>query len=474
MKAKKKGGFAGACARRNSRMKMIGLALMFAVAALCMISGEVSGMISGALLAVAPMAFTLPDGVEFSENEKKGLSALANHFTQQFEQFAKGAMTRDEVMNAMGEKLKSWASENGISGEKLASLEKSLKAQGDKLSALKEQTRSFHVSMGGLKAAFDQNYEGLVNAIKERKSGFSIKAVNEHTAGSIQTTENSITSEGEEILSESVQYSDQVIFKRRGRQYIEDIAAVTQVNEVPEVYVFYEEGDETGAVGIIQENAVKPQVHLSLVRNQANAKKAAGYIVVTEEMLKWRSMLWANIQRLFQNKVGRDYEDKLTEDMLTNAVGYTSTPLDDTIAAPTDIDAIIAAILQAETLNFQPDVLVINPADKWKLALTEASNGMFVLPYIQNGGQFGLLGLRVVTTTKVTAGTFIVGESGTWYIQREPEQIRTGLVNDDLIHNRMTIVGEIFFLSYVPSNNAGSFVKAEFATVKEALKSAAA
>ncbi len=474
MKAKKKGGFAGACARRNSRMKMIGLALMFAVAALCMISGEVSGMISGALLAVAPMAFTLPDGVELSENEKKGLSALANHFTQQFEQFAKGAMTRDEVINAMGEKLKSWASENGISGEKLASLEKSLKAQGDKLSALKEQTRSFNVSMGGLKSAFYKDYESLVNAIKERKSGFSIKAVTEHTEGSIQTTGNSITSEGEEILSESVQYSDQVIFKRRGRQYIEDIASVTQVNEVPEVYVFYEEGDETGAVGVVQENAVKTQSHLSLVRNQANAKKAAGYIVVTEEMLKWRSMLWANIQRLFQNKVARDYEDKLTEDMLTNAVGYTTTPLDDTIANPTDIDAVIASILQGETLNFQPDVLVINPADKWKLAMTETKNGMLILPYIQNGGQFGLLGLRVVTTTKVPAGTFIVGESGTWYVQREPEQIRTGLVNDDLIHNRMTIVGEIFFLSYVPSNNAGSFVKAEFATVKEALKSAAA
>lgn len=474
MKTKKKGGFAGACARRNSRMKMIGLALMFAVAALCMISGEVSGMISGALLAVAPMAFTLPDGVELSENEKKGLSALANHFTQQFEQFAKGAMTRDEAMNAMGEKLKSWASENGISGEKLASLEKSLKAQGDKLSALKEQTRSFHVSMGGLKSAFDQNYEGLVNAIKERKSGFSIKAVNEHTEGSIQTTGNSITSEGEEILSESVQYSNQVIFKRRGRQYIEDISSVTQVDKVPEVYVFYEEGDETGAIGIVQENAVKQQSHLSLVRNQANAKKAAGYIVVTEEMLKWRSMLWANIQQLFQNKVARDYEDKLTEDMLTNAVGYTTTPLDDTIADPNDFHAIIAAVLQAQNLNFLPDVLVINPTDQWKLALTETKNGMLILPYIQNGGQFGLLGLRVVTTTKVPAGTFIVGEGGTWYVQREQEQIRTGLVNDDLIHNRMTIVGEIFFLSYVPSNNAGSFVKAEFATVKEALKSAAA
>ena len=196
--------------------------------------------------------------------------------------------------------------------------------------------------------------------------------------------------------------------------------------------------------------------------------------MVTEEVLKWRQRVWAQILRLFQDKVGRDYEDKLTLDMLVNASAYTSTPLDDTIAEPTDFDAIIAAVLQLENLNYQPDVLVINPADKWKLAMTQTNNGMFILPYIQQGGQFGLLGLKVVTTTKINAGSFLVGEGGTWFIEREAEQIRTGLVNDDLIHNRMTIVGEIFYLSYVPSNNAGSFVSAKFADVKEALKVPAA
>jgi hypothetical protein len=42
-------------------------------------------------------------------------------------------------------------------------------------------------------------------------------------------------------------------------------------------------------------------------------------------------------------------------------------------------------------------------------------------------------------------------------------------VNDDLVHNRMTIVGELFFLSYVPSNNAAGFVMGDFADIKSAL-----
>ena len=120
-------------------------------------------------------------------------------------------------------------------------------------------------------------------------------------------------------------------------------------------------------------------------------------------------------------------------------------------------------------LNYQPNVLVINPADKWKLAMTTTPNGMLILPYIQNGGDFGLLGLRVITTNAIVSGEFLVGESGTWFIEEESPRLRTGLVNDDLIHNRMTLVGEIFFISYIPSNNAGAWLLGEFEDIREAL-----
>ncbi len=469
----KKGGFAGHRARRNLRMMAGGMMLLLAVAAMCMLSGSVPGIVSGVVIAVAPAAFTLPEGLGFTEKEQKGLGALAEHLNAQMAEYMKGYMTEDQVLEKMSAHLKKWAGENGVDGEKLAKLEESLKSQGAALQSIKERANRTP-SLTGLKAQFEKHYDELVKAIKEERSGFVIKAVSEHDADDIQTTVNTITTTSGAVLTDSVKVRDGVFFKRRGRQYIEDIANVTQVDKVPETFVFTEEGDEEGVIGIVAENAVKPQVHLSLVRNQVNAKKAAGYIVVTEEVLKWRQRVWAQILRLFQDKVGRDYEDKLTLDMLVNASAYTSTPLDDTIAEPTDFDAIIAAVLQLENLNYQPDVLVINPADKWKLAMTQTNNGMFILPYIQQGGQFGLLGLKVVTTTKINAGSFLVGEGGTWFIEREAEQIRTGLVNDDLIHNRMTIVGEIFYLSYVPSNNAGSFVSAKFADVKEALKVPAA
>lgn len=409
------------------------------------------------------MEIKLQEGA--TESEKAFVKGLSEALTKAFNE------AKEDGQKAMQEALVKFAKENNVSKEETEKMAAALKAQGEALKALKENPAQRAVS--GLKAAFDANFDKLVDAIKSKKDNFVIKAVSEHTEGNIQTTENSITASGEAVLPERSGVNDSVFLKRKGRQYIHDIANVTVVDDIPEDYSFYDEGDETGTIAVVTENGLKPQVHLKLVKNRVESQKAAGYIVVTEEMMKWRPMLWAQIQRLFSDKVYRDYEKKLTTDLIAKAAAYSNTAMDDIKAAPTDLDAIIAAVAQLEALNFMPDVLIINPNDKWKIAMTETTNGALILPYITNGGEFRPLGLRVITSTEMTAGTFMVGESGTWFVQEENPQMRTGLVNDDFIHNRMTIVGELFFLSYIPTSHTGSFVKATFTEVKEAMKAGA-
>ena len=466
LKDLKKGGFTGANAMYKLKM-MFGAALLISLAVLSsMLVGEL-GIATGISLAIIPaLSIKMPDNA--SDSEKAFVNSLTEGLNTVFQKFESNQITKDKMIEEMQSQLKSWADENSISKEMLDKLATSLKEQGEVLRSLKDSP--LKKKAGGLKSAFYDNFDKLVTAIKNKQVNFCVKAVSEHTAADIHTTTNTITTTTGAFLPEQVGTSDEVFLKRRGKQYIHDIANVTVMEEVPEVYNFYEEGDEKGAIAVVTENGLKPQVKLSLVKNQVEAKKAAGYIVVTEELMKWRSRAWAAIQRLFSDKVWRDYEKLLTTDLLTNATSYVNSAFDDSIENPTDLDAIIASVAQLEALNYSPDVLIVNPNDKWKLAMTESKNGTLILPYIQNGGEFGLLGLRVITTTEITAGTFIVGESSTWFVEEEQPKLRTGLVNDDLIYNRMTIIGELFFLSYVPSNNAGSFVKATFASVKEALK----
>jgi hypothetical protein len=270
-------------------------------------------------------------------------------------------------------------------------------------------------------------------------------------------------------VPERIAFDPHFYMRRRDRQFIRDIADVSVVAEVQETLTFDEEGSEDGTLAIVTENGLKPQVKLSGIRNKVEKQKAAAFIVVTEELIKNRTRLLAAVQRLFNDKVRRDYENQLTASLLTNTTQYISTDFDGIVPNPSHFDVIMAAMSQLESLNFVPDTLVVNPRDKWSMLMTKANNGTYILPFIAQGGQFKILALNVITTTKVEAGKFLLGESGTWKVEEETPRLRTGLVNDDHLHNRMTIVGELFFLSYVPSSNAGAWIEGDFDDVKEAI-----
>ncbi len=407
--------------------------------------------------------FKIPDGLDLGENEEKGMQALADHLTKQFAEFAKGALTDSQLSEKVDKMLEEWGKKNNFEPGKISEI---LKKQGLTLNELKE--RNSGPKLTGLKAVFMENFDTLKDAIKNQKQ-ITIKADPDVIDEELIENTGVITTDTGAFLPENNKVDPALYTKRRDRQYIEDIADVSVVAEVPETLTYWEEGDEKGNIAIVEENGLKPQVQLKLIKNKAEKQKAAGFIVVTEELMKFRTRAWAMIQRLFRDKVMRDFRDLLTVSLSSNTASYITTPLDGTISNPTNFDALIAAILQLELLNFEPDVLVINPTDKWRLAMTTTPNGMFILPYIQQGGQFSLLYLKVITSNKIPAGTALVGESGIWKVEREEPTLRTGLVNDDHIHNRKTIVGEIYFLSYVPSNNAGGFVEFNFDDVKEAL-----
>ena len=266
--------------------------------------------------------FEMPAG-DFSENEKKGLEALAKYLTDQFGEFAGNSITKDEALDKMEESINKWAKDSGISKEKMDGIMSSLKIQGEQLTKWKEQATG-SVKLTGLKGAFNKQFDALKQAIKEKRSGFVLKAedddtfpIDVHDEDLILTTGVSIT--GDAFMPEQVGSNPDLFLKRQDRQYIHDIANVSIVGEVPEVFTFEEEGDSEGNIAVVEENAIKPQVFIGLVKNQVAAQKAAGYIVVTEEMMKWRSRGWAAIQRLFRDKVYRDYENLLTTQLLTGA-----------------------------------------------------------------------------------------------------------------------------------------------------------
>jgi len=354
-----------------------------------------------------------------------------------------------------------------------------LKKQGEAIAALKEKAGK--PEKMNVKQLLDDSMEELQKIVRA-KSGF-VK-LNVKTAANM-TLSNTIT--GDNLLPDDLIESFSIgafVPKRYPTEYIWNIVSRTTLAEITEFKTWLEEGSEQGAFAVVSEGATKPLVSYSLVRNYASYKKVAAKYVVTEEFAKFRQEAYSIIQRLINLKIQRDYAALLTTDLIAAAAPYVSSALDGQYAAPTDFHAIAAVAAQIESLNFQPNLLIMNPQDKWRIGMEQDTQGRFYLtiPFQGPNGQTTFLGFQVITSNRVAVGNFILGEAGLFEVEDEPLTIRLGYgidvttsggnvtaVTSDFDNNRFRVIVETFFRDFIATNNQGSFVYASFATVKAAV-----
>lgn len=406
--------------------------------------------------------FQLPDALKESP-DADALGKVGQAVTEAVE----GSLDK-RINEAMDEIRK-----NGASAEAMNKLDKAIEMQGTAIAKLKEQGLMGGKIENTMRKKFFDKFDEFKSALFKNGAGVTIKAIDEHNPDLIETTVNGITTADGSFLPENTQDAG-TYFKRRGRAFIRDIANVAVVGEVPEVVTYVDEGTEQGTFAIVAENGLKPQQFVTLVKSTVHKKKVAGYMVATEELMRDRRRAWAAIQRLFNNKLERNYETVLATELAEITTDYVSSALDGQVTNPGNTHAIIAAMAQLESLDFTPDTLVINPADKWAMALDttpDGSNYIF-LPVVLGGGEMRPVGLNVITSTLQPAGTFLLGESGTWEIEESGVELRAGYVNDDLIHNRQTMVLERQFVDWIPKSLAGSWMNGNFADIKEAITKA--
>lgn len=336
-----------------------------------------------------------------------------------------------------------------------------------------------------LRAALTANFDAMERSLRSNRNKDQYFSINVRAASVISTDYTPDNSAMPDDLIDS--YSiDSFVPKRYPNQYIFDFADRMTVNEVEKYRVWLEEGNEDGFFAVVSEGSLKPLVSQKLVRNKAEAQKVAGKEIFTDEFAKFRKEAYTIIRRLFNDKMLRDYQNLLTVNMQSHAAAYVGTSLDGKYAAPTDYHAIGAVAAQIESINFTPDTLILHPQDKWRIGLSQNTQGSFFvnIPVYNPSGQVTMMGFTLITSTKQTVGSFTLGEGKLWKIIDEAVTLKVGYgttvvmneantavvsVEDDLDHNRFRVIGEMFFLNFIGSNNTGSFVTASFSSVKAAL-----
>lgn len=420
------------------------------------------------------------EGDEGEEKEKKAfLDKIKSEVKTEIER--RGYQNSEDIGKLLDTKLKNINLEGlrSFDTEKLNKTLTALAAEQEKIKANGiggEQKR-----VNPLKRLLDENIENIELALRSKDKAKEVKL--NIRAAAVMATDNTIDENSfPDEMIESMSMAE-FVPKRQGVQYIYDMADRAVVQEIDQYKTWLEEGDEQGAFAVVAEGGLKPLVSTSLVRNYAEAQKIAGKYVITEEFAKWRKNALVIIRRLIQDKLYRDYAAILTTDLNAAAVPYTGTILDDQFVAPNDYDAIGAAAAQIEALNFMPDTIVLNPQDKWRIALQKDTTGAYytMIPMYNAKGEMQMMGFKVITSTYQTAGTFTLGEAKLFKIEEEPITIRIGhgitvtganpvtQVVSDFDNNQQRIIVETYFNNWIATNHAGSFVRDTFATVKAAL-----
>lgn len=306
-----------------------------------------------------------------------------------------------------------------------------------------------------------------INAVRNRQgTPWALEFKASRAASAMMTTSTVLT--GAAAINTDNFFDDvEITVIRYPQNFVRDAIRSTQVTKVPESIKWKEQvaaGD--GAVSVVTEGSEKPLVDFKFEWKYAYRKKYAGRIEMTEETEIDFEQLVMQITDMFEAEVLRKYNDGLLADILAWAPAYSGTALDGTIIKPSVMHVVKAGQLQAAMNEYSADICVINPADYAATQVMQNVNGDPI--FVPDNVLFP--GLRLFVTSKISAGTILLGEGGLIKEQHGNYILRSGQYGNQFIENEKTIIGEIFSVVKLPTESKKGWVKLVVADVKDALK----
>lgn len=339
-----------------------------------------------------------------------------------------------------------------------------IKQQGMVINTLKESGKSEEKTLKdvleGLKTSFADHTKRRTGAVEieynfdSRTKAAAVTAIS--TGGSVT---NNITG------ATALRLGDGPLFEiKRGRPFILDFVNVGETNQP--FLIWWDEVAKQGNFAVTAEGVIKPLVQYEFVRRSSDYKKIAGYMVLTDEFMNDLPNLVTNIRRLAEIDIMNGLNANILTDMIAALPVFTYAGLNGSIYHADDYGAIGAAITQIQQLFFQPTVLVLNPADAWKMRLTKDDVGRYQMPPFAMNGQTFEFG-QVIVDPRIALGNFLVGDGSTWNVDMKGGLIiRIGYNQDDFIKNQQTLLVEQYYYDYISDNRKGAWVYGNFSVIK--------
>jgi HK97 family phage major capsid protein len=214
----------------------------------------------------------------------------------------------------------------------------------------------------------------------------------------------------------------------------------------------------------------KPQSEIKFDIVTSTVTTIAHWVLATRQILEDAPMLQSYIDGRLRYGLKLVEEDQLLNGggtgtdlngIYTQASASTANLM--VVTAPTKIDVIRAAILQASLAEFPPNGIVLHPTDWAGIELTKDTAGAYIIGNPQDSAQPRLWGLPVVATQAMTLDKFLVGSfgMGAQIFDRSDARVEISTEDDtNFRKNLVTILAEerLALAVYRPE----SFVKGDF------------
>ena len=409
-------------------------------------------------------------------------------------------------------------------------LPKEIKAAADMKAALDARFKAFEDAQTALKLAQDQEKTATTDEIKklhdaieqtgtefqeyvEAQKKAVIKSVNKQIndfivdkheeiknirkagAGFVEFIPKAVgdmaTGSGSNITAASHLLSTQLgSFNFRDDNALLNLATVSSTNTP--VVTYTEMLPKDGNYAFVAEGGSKPQIDWKWENRFAEPKKAAAHEILTDESIQDVARMQSVAETYLRKK-----HDLFKVDAVYFADGTGENPTGATVAARafvagdmTDIfaagtsnfmdvvNAIITDIYTTQTYTdeapYMPNIVMVSPIDFFiELVSAKTSTGQPLYPQAGLFNQVTIGGVTIKPWIKIPVGKIFVADmTKDNIVNYIPYKVMIGYINDQLIKNKFTMVGESRYFQYIKNLDLNAFVYDTIATVRAAITAA--
>lgn len=397
-------------------------------------------------------------------------------------------MTPEEIQKALDSKFKevqdqlAEAQKNGATKEEVKGLHDQIEKTGNALeSFIQSQKQEVVQTVTKQFNSFVEENHDEIKSIYKAKSGeieFTPKAVGDMTTGS-----------GTNITAAShLMHTNLSDVALRNDNALLSLCTVSSTGESR--FSYTEALPKEGGYGFVAEGGTKPQLDFRWENRFPEPKKAAGIEILTEESVTDVARLQSVAENYLKNK-----HDLFKVDGVFFADGTGANPLGATVAGRTFVAGAMAGAFPngstnmmdvvnsvvtdiytttnyADEPNHMPNIAMMNPMDFFlQYVSAKDGQGLPLYPQASLFNQVNIGGMTIRPWVKIPQGKLFVADMKKYNIVNYvPYSIRLGWINDQLITNKFTMVGESRYYQYIKNLDLAAFVYDDIATIRTAIE----